>query len=78
MDTHALIELNVRLSNLEQLVLRIVKPDQWMDIEDAAAYSGTSKTTLDRNVKKGTLKCSKRIGKRLFKRSDIDRWLENG
>lgn len=77
METITLIEINMRLSNLEKLVRSIVLPDQWIDIEDAAVdYSGTSKSTIDRAVKKGILKCSKRTGKRLFRRSDIDRWLD--
>lgn len=77
METHTLIEINMRLSNLEHLVRRIVEPDRWIDIEDAASYSNTSKSTIYRAVKKGILKCSKQTGKRLFKRSEIDRWLEN-
>lgn len=77
METITLIEINMRLSNLEKLVRSIVLPDQWIDIEDAAVYSSTSKSTIDRSVKKGTLKCSKKTGKRLFRRSEIDKWLEN-
>lgn len=69
--------MNMRLSNLEQLVHRIVEPDQWMDIKEAVKYSHTSSSTLYRAVRKATLKCSKRTGKLLFKRSAIDRWLEN-
>lgn len=77
-DNLQMTEIQMRLSNIEHLVRSIVKPDQWIDIEDAAVYSSTSKSTIDRAVKKGTLKCSRKIGKRLFRRSDIDRWLENG
>jgi len=75
-ETHTLIEINMRLSNIEQLVRRVVEPNQWIDIAAAVDYSGTSKSTIDRAVKKGILKCSKRPGKRLFRRSDIDRWLD--
>lgn len=65
-----------KLEHLEQLVRRIVEPDQWMDIKEAVKYSHTSNSTLYRAVRKATLKCSKRTGKLLFRRSAIDRWLD--
>jgi len=68
----------MRLSNLEQLIRRIVEPDQWMDIEVAAKYSGTSNSTLYRAIRKGTLKYGRLNRKYLFKRSAIDTWLEDG
>ena len=74
-EVQQLIEMNMRLSNLEQLVRNIVEPNQWMDIRKAAKYSGVSETTLRRSVNRGTLKCSHRTGKLLFQRHVIDRWL---
>lgn len=67
----------MRLSNLERLVRRIVGPDQWMDIKEAVKYSHTSDSTLYRALRKGTLKYGRLEKKYLFKRSAIDRWLEN-
>lgn len=78
MDHLFIIELKMRLSNLERLVRRIVEPDQWMDIEDAEKYANVSASTLYRATKKGVLKHGRLKRKYLFKRSAIDRWLENG
>lgn len=77
METQVLIEINMCLSNLKRLVERIAIPDQWLTIKDAVEYSRTSASTLRREIRKGTLKCSKQTGKLLFRRSAIDRWLEN-
>lgn len=52
-------------------------PDKWLSIKEAAEYSGTSNSSLRRSVRSGTLKCSKQTGKLLFRRSSIDRFLEN-
>lgn len=65
----------MRLSNLERLVRRIVEPDQWMDIKEAEKYSGCSASSLRRGYQIGALKYGKIKRKYLFKRSDIDRWL---
>ena len=73
-----LIEMNMRLSNLEQLVRRIVEPDQWMDIKEAEKYSNVHASTIRRAYKIGKLKYGRLERKYLFKRSSIDRWLENG
>jgi len=49
--------------------------DKWLSISEVANYSNLSKTTLTRYVKRGELKASAKTGKLLFKRSDVDRWL---
>ncbi len=77
-DINQIVEIKMRLSNLERLVSRIVEPDQWMNIKDAAKYGGCSVTTLRRSYQKGTLKYGRIKRKYLFKRSAIDKWLENG
>ena len=43
------------------------------DIED---YTSLSESTIRRHIKRGTLKPSKDEGKKLFRRSDVDRWLK--
>ena len=67
----------MRLSNIEQLISHIVEPDQWMDIKEAEKYSGCSASSLRRGYQIGALKYGKIKRKYLFKRSAIDRWLEN-
>ena len=49
--------------------------DKWLSISEVATYSNLSKTTLMRYVKRGALKASAKTGKLLFKRSDVDKWL---
>ena len=51
------------------------RPDDWLTITEAAQYSKLSEPTLRRYIKAGKLKVSKKTGRLLFKRSDIDRWL---
>ena len=75
-DYRQAVDLNMRLSNLERLVERITVPNKWLTIKEAAQYSSTSESTLRREVRKGSLKCSRHTGKLLFRRSAIDRWLD--
>jgi excisionase family DNA binding protein len=62
---------------LSELLTTIKKerPDDWLTITEAAQYSKLSEPTLRRYIKAGKLKVSKKTGRLLFKRSDIDRWL---
>lgn len=68
----------MKLSNLERLVENFVAPNNWLTIKEASAYTRCSDTTLRRAISRGVLKCSRRTGKLLFKRFELDRWLENG
>ena len=62
---------------LSELLTTIKKerPDDWLTITEAAQYCKLSEPTLRRYIKAGKLKVSKKTGRLLFKRSDIDRWL---
>ncbi|MBT6471822.1 MAG: helix-turn-helix domain-containing protein [Candidatus Marinimicrobia bacterium] len=53
-------------------------PNRYLDIIEASVYTSLSVSTLRRYISKGELKCSRKLGKILFKASDIDRWLKNG
>ena len=46
-----------------------------MTIKEACEYSRLSEPTLRRNFRAGFLKVSKRTGRLLFKKSEIDNWL---
>ena len=46
-----------------------------MSVKDVAEYSSLSELTIRRSVQKGTLKPFKDAGKKLFKKTDVDRWL---
>ena len=50
------------------------KDDSWMDIQKASKYCDVSPATLRRNLAKG-LKASTTTGKMLFKKSDLEEWL---
>jgi excisionase family DNA binding protein len=49
---------------------------RFLDITEASVYTSLSVSTLRRYISKGELKCSRKLGKILFKESDIDRWLK--
>ena len=48
---------------------------RYLDIIEASAYTSLSVSTLRRYISRGELKCSRKLGKILFRASDIDRWL---
>ena len=49
--------------------------ERWFTITDVTNYTSLSDSTIRRAVRKGTLKCSRGTGKLMFKKSDIERWL---
>jgi len=49
--------------------------DQYIDINQASVFTSLSVSTLRRYVARGELKCCRKLGKLLFKESDIQRWL---
>jgi len=49
----------------------------FMDMKQVVQWSSTSASTIRRAIKKGELKCSKKLGKLLFKVEWIDNWLED-
>ena len=50
--------------------------NRYFDIVEASSYTSLSVSTLRRYILKGELKCSRKLGKILFKESDIDRWIQ--
>ncbi len=50
--------------------------NRYFDIIEASSYTSLSVSTLRRYILKGELKCSRKLGKILFKESDIERWLK--
>jgi len=51
--------------------------DCWLSTKETASYSDASSKTLSRYINSGKLKVSQATGKNLFKKSWVDRWLEN-
>ena len=59
-------------------ILKAIKrdrPDEWLNISQAAQYEKLSEQTIRRYVKLGSLKVSKKTGRLLFQKSNLDRWL---
>ena len=73
MSEYRVIELLKEIKGM----LTIDTSKDWMDINQACKYTSMSKSTLRRNVKKGSLKASKITGKLLFKQESLERWLNN-
>ncbi len=68
--------LNTILHKLDEIQSEILnRGDRWLNTKDACTYSGVSSKTLDRAVIKGVLKVSKKSGRNLYKKSDLDKWL---
>lgn len=70
-------EIKEKISNMERILQRLNNSSNWISMNEAATYSGLSKSTLRRAVQVGSLKCSRKSGKLLFKRDEIDRWLND-
>ena len=63
------------LQELKSIMLGSKKDDSWMDINKASKYCDVSSATLRRNVESNRLKASKQTGKMLFKKSELEEWL---
>jgi len=65
------------LNEIKELLTTKESTDNWLDINDASKYTTVSMATLRRNVKDNKLKASTRLGKLLFKRSELENWLNS-
>tara|TARA_Y100000310_G_scaffold232712_1_gene235567 strand:+ start:214 stop:441 length:228 start_codon:yes stop_codon:yes gene_type:complete len=52
--------------------------DGWMDIGDVVDYSSMSKSSVRRSCQDGRLKYSDAHGKHLFRKTDVEHWIQNG
>ena len=48
---------------------------KFLSIDKVASLTSLSTSTIRRAVKRGSLKCSTRLGKLLFQESDVRKWL---
>lgn len=73
--------LDVQLYSLAEQLDRIEKKldgkysNKFLDMKQVVQYSSTSASTIRRAIVRGELKCSKKLGKLLFKVESVDRWL---
>ena len=65
------------LNKLNEILAYVknTNPSKFIDINEVSEISGVSKSTIRRNVQKGSLKCSNVTGKTLFKVEEVERWL---
>ena len=71
-----LIPILERLTNIEKSIGNNKVPNL-MTIKQVIEYSQLSQSTIRRSLLKGTLKPLKDEGKKLFRKSDVDRWLNS-
>ena len=69
-----LIPLFERLEKIESLITK-KNTTSLMSIKDVSKYTGLSAPTIRRSIMRGTLKPIKENGKKLFRRTDVDKWL---
>ena len=70
--------MNTETTEMFREILKAIKrdrPDEWLNISQAAQYAKLSEQTIRRYVRFGALKVSKKTGRLLFKKSNLDRWL---
>ena len=69
-----------REEEMLRLKLQLAQSKSYLDMKDVMVMTGFSYSTLQRRIEEGVLKSIKHSkgGKRLFKKEDVDRWLENG
>jgi hypothetical protein len=70
-----LIPIFERLEKIESLIRKTDNPNL-MTIKDLVQYSRLSEPTIRRSIMRGTLKPFKEDGKKLFRRTDVDKWLQ--
>ena len=69
-----LIPIIERLTKIEK-VIEDKRVPNLMTLKQVIEYSQLSQSTIRRSLLKGTLKPFKDEGKKLFRKSDVDRWL---
>ena len=76
MENYSLLPIIERLDRIEKKIDEKLS-DKWMNTKEVAIYTTLSIQTIHRGIRKGKLKVAKGTGKNLFKRSWVDRWVQN-
>ena len=74
MTTNDLIPIREQLTRIEQKIEGQFT-DKYIDINQVSALTTLSLSTIRRRVATGELKCTRRLGKLLFKKSAVEEWL---
>ena len=70
--------MNTETTEMFREILKAIKrdrPDEWLNISQAAQWVKLAPVTVRRYVRVGSLKVSKKTGRLLFQKSNLDRWL---
>ena len=73
MTEYRIIEM---LKDIKNLITNKSKEDKWLDINQASNYTNLSKSTIRRYVKNGKLKASNNLGKTLFRKTELENFLD--
>ena len=66
--------INEKLERIEKKLDRKVT-NRFLDISAVSTLISCSASTIRRAVARGSLKCSRKVGKLLFLESDVRKWL---
>ena len=66
--------INEKLDRIEKKLDRKVT-NRFLDISAVSDLTSCSASTIRRAVARGSLKCSRKVGKLLFLESDVRKWL---
>ena len=56
--------------------LKVKNQDEWLTMNQVTAYTKLSEPTLHRYIRRNLIKVSKQTGRLLFKKSNVDAFLE--
>ena len=65
------------LKDIKDSINNKPKEDKWLDINQASNYTNLSKSTIRRYVKMNKLKASNKLGKTLFRKSELEKFLDD-
>ena len=74
MITTELIPIREQLERIEKKIDGNFK-NQFLSINEVSNLTSLSASTLRRAIDRGELKCSRKLGKRLFQESNVRKWL---
>ena len=76
-ETTFIIPILERLDRIESIVTdKSSKHAPLMTLKDVSNYARVCEATIRRAIDKGTIKPFKSSGKKLFRRADVDAWLQ--
>ena len=76
-ESTILIPILEKLERIEDIISGQAKErEALMTVKDVSAYAKCCEATIRRALEKGTIKPLKTTGKKLFRRVDVDRWLQ--